>query len=98
ADLQGQLAERTAERDEALARETAMADVLQVINSSPGNLEPVFEIILEKARALCGSDMGSLLLYDGVKFRGIAVHGQSEPLASLLREGYAPEPNHPSTG
>jgi GAF domain-containing protein len=94
AELQRRLAEALAERDEAEAQKTAMAEVLGVINSSPGDLAPVFDAILERATQLCEAAYGQLATYDGEFFRFVAVHGEAPFVGEQLAKGPIP----PSSG
>ena len=84
---------RTRELTEALEQQTATSEVLQVISSSPGELQPVFNAMLENATRICEADLGTMALYeDG--FRAVALHGRAAAYAELRR----PNPCPPRSG
>src|SRR5262249_18734455 len=68
---------------ESLQQQTATSKVLSVISSSPGDLKPVFEAMLENATRICEAEFGNLLLYDGNAFRVVAMHGAPAGWAEL---------------
>ncbi len=69
-----EIAHLTRERDEALEREKATAEVLRIISASPGDVKPVFDAILANATRLCEAKFGTLYLYNGRTFSTAATH------------------------
>jgi GAF domain-containing protein/HAMP domain-containing protein len=76
---------------QSLEQQTATADVLGVINASRGDLQPVFDVMVEKARQLCEADAGHLALPVGDDYQSVAVAAMSPEMEALIRSvSYAP--------
>ena len=85
---------------ESLQQQTATADVLKVISSSPGELEPVFQAMLENATRICHAKFGVLQLYEGRAFRIGAIHNAPPAFAEAMARRellMRPTPQHPFT-
>ena len=88
-DQETQLARLTRQRDHALEQLSAASDVLKVISSSPGDLQPVFDAILEHATRICEARFGNLFLYDQAQgsFRTVAMHNAPPAYAKVRMQG-----------
>ena len=87
---------KTRDLEESLQQQTATSEVLQVISSSPGELKPVFQALLENATRVCGAKFGSMTLYDGDSFENVALHN-APPAFARARENrpFRPHPRSP---
>src|SRR5215831_10681543 len=82
---QEQISALARELKEALEQQTATSEVLKVISSSPGELEPVFSTMLENAVRICGAKFGNLMLREGDGFRIGATHRAPAEWSEFLR-------------
>ena len=95
--LLNELRQRTDDLSESLEQQTATSEVLKVISSSPGELEPVFLTVLENAVKLCEAKFGTLFLFDGTCFRVGANFNVPAPLADyqVKTDAFVPPPGLP---
>src|SRR5215472_9794716 len=96
--LRRELDARTAERDEALAQQAAISEILQIVNGYPGDLASVFDAILEKAVRLCESAFGMMLTWDGQRFHRVAWQGISADQIEATRQPASPTPPQGAPG
>jgi GAF domain-containing protein len=81
ARLLNELRQRTTDLTESLEQQTATSEVLQVISSSPGDLQPVFATMLENAARICDANFGNIFRWDGDALHLIATHNTPPPFA-----------------
>jgi len=89
-----EIARLSRELREALAQQTATSEVLQVISSSTGDVQPVFKAMLNNALRICEAKFGQLLLFDGRGFLPAELHNTPAKYAELFKRGpFVPGPN-----
>ena len=93
ARLLNELHQRTDDLSKSLEQQTATSKVLEAISSSPGDLKPVFQSILENAVRLCGAKFGNLYLREGDGFRAAAMHNAPPAYAEQRAGVLHPSPN-----
>ncbi|UWU94262.1 GAF domain-containing protein [Bradyrhizobium sp. CB1015] len=96
ADLQAQLERRTVELDQALEQQTATSEILEIISSSPGELDPVFRKMLENACRVCEANFGTMNMWNGEEFNNVARHN-TPPAFAAFRQQTPIRPHHPDT-
>ena len=90
-----ELRQRTDDLSESLDQQTATSEVLKVISSSPGELEPVFNAMLANATRICEATFGNLFLREGSNFRAVAVHGKERYVDHWKRDPLINLREHP---
>jgi GAF domain-containing protein len=89
--------QRTRELSESLDQQTATSEVLQVISSSPGELEPVFQAMLANATRICEAKFGILYRCEGDALRTVAMHDAPQPFVEVRRSNPIIRPNPDTT-
>ena len=82
------------ETREALERQTATSDILQVISESPTDVQPVFDVIAERAMSLSDARIGGVVRFDGEMLHPVSIHGVSEDAAKAIAQAFPTRGNH----
>jgi GAF domain-containing protein len=90
------LSQRTTDLTESLEQQTATSEVLQVISSSPGDVQPVFTAMLEKAARICDATFGNIYRWDGNALHLVGTHNTPPAYAEVRRRSpIRPDPRRP---
>ena len=104
ADLEKKVELRTTELSQSLQQQTAISEVLRVISSTPGDLDPVFQKMLENATRICDANFGTMNLYEDGAFRPVAhynvppAYAANVPPAYAVSQEHMPFRAHPQSG
>ena len=98
ASQEAEIARLSGQLNEALERQIATSEVLQIISSSPGDLQPIFASMLEKAVDICDAKFGTIYQWDGAGVSILATHNTPPAYAEARKTSFQPPAGPPSTG